>query len=182
MTDVVQNECIEYRLAVMKIFVKERKRTKSSGSESRCSLLPSDCFFDLLGRDAIFGGKVTYGFPGVESRHDHSSRDTRTGDHGFAEAYGRAHLDQLWLSRPRFHHEGIKLKQATRIPLHALQIEFHHSGDQDLMIPEIHDIPQMLDKQLAAIGVKACSISGCSCCTYRDRLMRALRTVGMRTL
>lgn len=132
------------------------QQTKSSGSDSSRPLLPADCFFDLPRLDAIFGSEIAYRFAGIEPGSDHRSRDAGARDHRFAKTYRRIDLDQLgFILRPP-HDEWVQLEETSGIAFDTFQVKFHHPGDQYLLVfRQIHNIPEMFDEQVPAIGLES---------------------------
>src|ERR1700681_4564117 len=104
----------------------------------------------------MFGSQVGHGLPGVEPRGDDRSRDAGSGDHWLAITYRPIHQDQPRLVRRSLHDKWIELEEALGIAFDALPVEFHHSGDQDLLIVrEIHNLANVLNEQVAAIGLES---------------------------
>jgi hypothetical protein len=93
---------------------------------------------------------------GVESGSDYRSRDTGSRNHRLAKSYRRIDLDQPGLVLRSLHDEWVELEETLGIAFDAFQVKFHHSGNQYLLVfRKIHDVPEMLDEQVPAIGLES---------------------------
>lgn len=129
---------------------------KSSGGDGEGERsFPTDGFFDLLRRAAIFFGQTADRITSAKARGDYSSRDTCSRDNRLSKTYHRINLDDLWLRRTRLANKWKELEKSLGVRFDSFEMHQVKVKAELILLPrDVDDLPHALDEQVFTVCQK----------------------------